>query len=212
MPILLLIRHGDNDVFKTRLAGRMPGVHLNADGLRQAKLLAQSLANAPLAAIYSSPLERALETAAPLAEAHRLEVQIHPGLIEIGYGRLQGRTYKQVQRMKVWKQVHEQPSAVQFPGGERMTDVLQRVVAALDELSAQHTEQQVIACVTHGDVVRLAVAHYLGLPLDEYNRFMVSTASVTTLALGNGRARLLNLNQVAQPAWPAAPQPGKKPA
>lgn len=209
MPILLLIRHGDNDVFKTRIAGRMPGVHLNADGLRQAQALAQDLAQAPLKAIYSSPLERALETAAPLAAAHGLEVIVNPGLIEVDYGRLQGRTYKQLKRMKVWQLVHRQPSAVQFPDGESMVELMRRTASTLDELAAQYEEQQVIACVTHGDVIRMAVTHYLGLGLDEFDRFQIATASITALALGNGRPRLLHLNQVNHLNWPSQPASGK---
>ncbi|TLN23048.1 phosphoglycerate mutase [bacterium] len=205
MPILLLIRHGDNDVFKKRIAGRMPGVHLNADGLRQAQTLAQSLSGAPLSAIYSSPLERALETAAPLAADHHLDVQVHRGLAEVDYGRLQGRSYKQLARTKLWKLVHERPSAVEFPGGERLTDVMQRTVETLDGLAAQYDDHTLVACVTHGDLIRLAVAHYLGMPLDEYQCFAISTASITTLALGKGHPLLLNLNQVAALKWPEPP-------
>lgn len=211
MPILLLIRHGDNDVFKTRLAGRMPGVHLNADGLRQAQTLTQTLSTAPITAIYSSPLERAVETAAPLAADHKLEVLIHPGLIEVDYGRLQGHTYKQLQRTKIWRLVHEKPSAVQFPEGESLNGVMQRTIATLDEVVSKYEEKQVIACVTHGDVIRMAATHYLGLRLDDYQRFTISTASITSLALGNGQMRLLNLNQVASLDWPTSPPP-KMPA
>ena len=209
MPILLLIRHGDNDVFKTRLAGRLPGVHLNADGLRQAQTLAEELADAPLKAIYSSPLERALETAAPLAAAHGLEVRVHTGLIEVDYGELQGRTYKQLKRLKVWQMLHKQPAAVQFPGGESLTNLLQRTARTLDELAAQYEDHQIIACITHGDVIRMAVTHSLGLGLEEFDRFQIATASITTLALGRGRPRLLNLNQVSRLEWPKPPEPDK---
>lgn len=210
MPILLLIRHGDNDVLKTRLAGRMPGVHLNPEGLRQAQTLAQSLSSAPLAAIFSSPLERALETAAPLAAAHHLEVNIHPGLIEVDYGGFEGRTYKQLRRTRLWKLVHEKPSQVQFPGGESLPAVMQRAVETMNGLAAQFDDGSFIACVTHGDIIRLAVAHYLGIPLDAYHCFSISTASITTLALGKDRPRLLNLNQVSRLEWPT-PQQEKKP-
>lgn len=211
MPILLLIRHGDNDVFKTRLAGRLPGVHLNADGLRQAQTLAQDLADAPLKAIYSSPLERALETATPLAAAHGLEVTIHPGLIEVDYGELQGRTYKQLKRLKVWQLLHRQPAAVQFPDGESLANLMERTARVMDELAAQYDDQQLVACVTHGDVIRMAVTHSLGLGLEEFDRFQIATASITTLALGRGRPRLLHLNQVHHLEWPQPPAPEKTP-
>ena len=84
MPVILLIRHGENDyVKKQRLAGRMAGVHLNQNGQKQAQALAETLGRAPIKAIYSSPLERAMETAAPLAQALGLPVQPRPGLIEV---------------------------------------------------------------------------------------------------------------------------------
>ncbi len=202
MPILLLIRHAENDVLKTRIAGRIPGVHLNAKGLRQAQALAQSLTDAPLTAVFSSPMERALETAAPLAAGHHLEVQVHPDLIEVDYGSVQGRTYKQLWRTKLWKLVHECPSAVQFPGGECMTGVMQRTVSTLDGLAERFDDDSLIACVTHGDLIRLAIVHYLGLPLDAYHSFSISTASITALALEKGCAHLLNINQVTSLEWP----------
>jgi probable phosphoglycerate mutase len=202
MPILLLIRHGDNDALKTRIAGRTPGVHLNANGLRQAQQLAQSLASAPLSAIYSSPMERTLETAAPFAADHHLEILVHPGLIEVDYGRFQWRTYKQLKQTNLWKVVHEKPSLVQFPGGESLVAVMQRTIETLDGLAKKHDEQDLIACVTHGDLIRLAVAHYLGLPMDDYHRISISTASITTIILGDNHPRLLNLNQVSQLEWP----------
>ncbi|HWQ05114.1 MAG TPA: histidine phosphatase family protein [Longilinea sp.] len=205
MAILLLIRHGDNDVFKTRIAGRMPGVHLNSAGLQQVQALADSLTSAPITAIYSSPMDRALETAAPLAANHSLEVSVHPGLIEVDYGRLQGRTYKQLKRLKIWKLVHEQPSAVTFPEGESLSGVMKRIVAALDGLACQYGDHSLIACVTHGDLIRLAVAHYLGIPLDHYQCFSIATASITTLVLGKNRPQLLNLNQVNVLEWPKPP-------
>ena len=121
MPVVLLIRHGENDVMHRRLAGRLPGVHLNEPGRGQAAALVERLKNLPVNAIYSSPLERALETAEPLAGTRELPVQVNPGLLEIDYGQLQGKTYKQLQRINAWKMLQEEPSRVQFPGGESLT-------------------------------------------------------------------------------------------
>ena len=81
MPILLLIRHGENEFVKqSRLPGRLPGIHLNEHGQEQALALAESLKTMPIRAIYASPLERALETAQPLADALGLAIQLRPGL------------------------------------------------------------------------------------------------------------------------------------
>src|SRR3954452_18283038 len=102
MTTILLIRHGENNMVGKRLAGRLPDVHLNDRGKQQAQQLAEALCKAPLKAIYSSPLERAVETAEPLAAELGLPVQIAPGLIELGYGDWQGKTLKQLSRLKLW--------------------------------------------------------------------------------------------------------------
>ena len=119
MPtLLLLIRHGENDVMYRRLAARLPDVHLNQRGREQAAALAQALTHAPIEAIYSSPLERAVETAQPLADARGLPVEIRSDLIEVNYGSWQGKTYAQLRRTNLWKTVHSTPSQVRFPDGE----------------------------------------------------------------------------------------------
>ena len=101
MPLLLLIRHGENEFVKTsKLAGQLPGVHLNERGNQQAAALAESLKEVPLTAIYSSPLERAIETAEPIAEHHKLELQLRTDLMDNDIGDWQGRTLKQVRRIK----------------------------------------------------------------------------------------------------------------
>ena len=107
MTLLLLIRHGENDFMQRRLTGRTAGISLNAKGRQQAQTLADALTHAPIKAIYASPLERAVETAQPLALAHGLEIQIRPALIEVDYGRFQGRTYKQLARTNLWKVLME---------------------------------------------------------------------------------------------------------
>lgn len=211
MTILLLIRHGENDVMHRRLAGRLPGVSLNANGQQQARELAEALRPAPIMAVYSSPLERAVETAQPLAESHHLSVQIRPALIEIDYGRWQGRTYKQLGRTNLWKKLLEKPSEVCFPGGETFIEVQQRVAAELDGLvrewqlpaESKPAQEQAIAVVAHADIIRLALAHYLNMALDDFLRLNVAPASISALQFdGAGRPKILNINQAAHFTWP----------
>ena len=114
------------------LAGRLPGVHLNERGRKQARELVELLKNHTLCAIYSSPLERAVETAEPPAFATDQKIQIQPGLLEIDYGRWQGRTYKQLQRLKAWQLLSKEPSQVQFPGGETLPGAQRRIITCLD--------------------------------------------------------------------------------
>lgn len=217
MTLLLLIRHGENDFMLRRLTGRTAGISLNTKGHQQAQMLADALTHAPLQAIYASPLERAVETAQPLAAAHGLEIQVRPALIEVDYGRLQGRTYKQLARTNLWKILLEQPSQIRFPEGETFEEVQQRVVTELDSLvrewqpaevsenpaKEKKSEEAVIAVVVHADIVRLALAHYLNMPLDDFLRLMVGPASVSMVqSKGSSRPRVICINQTANFSWP----------
>jgi probable phosphoglycerate mutase len=195
MPTILLIRHGENDFVKTgRMAGRLPGVHLNQKGRDQAQALAEKLAGAPVKAIYSSPLERAVETAEPLAKALGLELTLRPGLLETDIGEWQGLKAKGLSRLKIWKTVQNRPSLLRFPGGESFIETQQRICQELFSLAAQHDPKDTIACVSHADPIKLAVAYFIGLPLDMFQRLAVSPASVTALMLGDGSSALLTLN------------------
>jgi len=213
MTLLLLIRHGENDVMHRRLAGRMPGVHLNENGRSQAETLAAALSHAPIQAVYSSPLERAVQTAEPLAAARGLTVEIRPALCEVDYGDWQGRTYKQLRRVKLWKTVQQAPSQVRFPNGETLGEVQQRVVAELNDLARRHQpekdengeikEDSVIAVVAHGDIVRLALTYFLNMALDDFHRLVIFPASLSTVRLpAEGHPIVLNVNQIAGFAWP----------
>jgi len=224
MTLLLLIRHGENDYMLRRLTGRTAGISLNAKGQQQAQGLADALVHAPLRAIYASPLERAVETAQPLAQSHSLEIQVRTGLIEVDYGRFQGRTYKQLARTNLWKILLEKPSQIRFPDGETFSEVQQRVAAELETLvgewqarvEAEKTadgnkvEEAVIAVVAHADIVRLALAHYLNMPLDDFLRLMVGPASVSMVqSNGSSRPRVICINQTANFSWPEPRSPKK---
>jgi probable phosphomutase (TIGR03848 family) len=190
---LILIRHAVNDWVGEKLAGWTPGVHLNDEGRAQAAALARRLAEVPLAAIYSSPLERTLETAEPLAQAHGLAVQAREGLGETQYGDWTGRTLKELRDEKLWPVVQVYPSGARFPAGESMREVQARIVAELDAIRDSHTGQTV-AVVSHSDPIKMAVAHYTGLALDLFQRLTISPASVTAFAFTQFGPRLLCMN------------------
>ena len=198
MPVVLLIRHGENEyVKKGRLAGRKPGVHLNDRGRAQADALAEALKQIPLKAVYSSPLDRTMETAAPLAAIHKLEVIEVPGLQEVDYGKWQDKTLKQLATRKLWRTVQQNPSQMRFPGGESFAESQLRIVTALQELAAVHKPKDTFACVGHSDMIKLAVSYFIGQPLDLFQRLHVQPASVTTLVLSSEHgARLINLNHI----------------
>jgi probable phosphomutase (TIGR03848 family) len=204
MPLLLLIRHGENDYSKKgRLAGRLPGIHLNELGRSQAQELAVALAKAPIQAIYSSPLERARETAQPIAAALDLNIQLDPGLIESDVGEWQGKSVRRLALSRYWRIIQHAPSRAAHPGGESFIQTQTRVVAALESVCARHKPRGLVACVFHADPIKLAVAHFIGLPLDRFQRLACDTASVTLLAVGPGSAQLLSLNRRAPFEFPS---------
>lgn len=196
MPLLLLIRHGENEYVKTgKLAGHLPGVHLNARGRQQAEGLAKALAHVPLKAIYSSTLERAVETAEPIAQAHKIKIQLRPDLRDNDIGKWQGRSWKVLRRTKKWKLVQRAPSRFKFPEGESFLETQTRLASCLDEIVASHKPRDIVALVFHADPVKLLVAHLIGLPLDNFQRLACDTGSVTFMYVGEGSAHLIRLNQ-----------------
>jgi probable phosphoglycerate mutase len=202
MTNLLLIRHGENEFTRTgKLAGWTPGVSLNDAGQTQAQVLVERLKGAPIKHLYSSPLERAQETAAPLAAALRLPVHIRPALGEVRYGAWTGKSLKRLARTRLWRVVQGLPSAMQFPEGETMRAAQLRMVDALDEIVRDHPKDMV-AVFSHSDPIKLAVAYYLGMPLDLFQRIQISTCSITLLRLGQGQPSLVKLNDTG----PLAPR------
>ncbi len=194
MTILLLIRHAHNDYLKEgRLAGSLPGVHLNPEGQRQAQATARRLAHTPIAAIYSSPLERAVETARAIAAPHQLNIQIREELSEIRIGEWTGKTIQELQETKVWKQMQAHPVGVAMPGGESIDQVQKRMVAALDAIVAAHPHQ-IVAIVSHADPLKAALAHYLGMDLNTFQKIAIEPASITILAFDARGATLLRSN------------------
>ena len=209
MPLLLLVRHGENDYTKThKLAGRLPGVHLNEHGQKQAQELGEALKDVPIKAIYSSPLERAIETATPIAKARGLKVQVEKGLLETNVGKWQGRSLASLRLQKQWKVVQQAPSRAQFPEGETFYELQTRVAAALDAIVRNHKPKDIIACVFHADPIKLAIAHYIGLPLDNFQRLSCDTGSITALAIGEMGVNLIKSNQ--RPPFDFLPKEKKK--
>lgn len=192
---MLLIRHGVTDAVGVRLTSRLPGVTLNALGIEQVAQVCDRLRDLPLAAVYSSPLERARATAGPIARGHALDVIELDALNEVDFGEWTGLTFDELSRRPAWARFNAARASADVPGGERAADVQRRIVAALDDLQARH-EGAVIAAVSHGDVIRAAVLHAAGASLDLWHRFEVSPASISVIAYAAGSPRLLGVNEV----------------
>jgi probable phosphoglycerate mutase len=199
MTTFLLIRHADNDFLGKALAGRLPGVHLNAVGRRQAEALAERLGGQPIHALYTSPRERARETAEPLARRLGLEPRVAPELDEIDYGEWVGKSLAELEALPAWRRLHACRSCNRAPGGETTLEVQARVIAFLARLCGECFEQTV-ALFSHADPIKSALCFYLGIPLDICQRLEISPASVTAVAVGADGPRVLYVNQA-----PAAP-------
>lgn len=193
MTLLLLIRHGHTPTAGKVLTGWERGIHLTDRGREQAVSLVGRLQGVPLAAVYSSPLERCRETAAPLARDRGLSIRTRRDLIEVGYGEWTGRSIRQLARTKLWRSVQDTPSAVRFPGGESLQEVQARATDELRRISEGHPDATV-AVVTHADVVRLALAQFAGIHLDLYQRLVVEPASVSVVALSHGTPWIVKVN------------------
>jgi probable phosphoglycerate mutase len=204
MPIFLLIRHGETDYNKKmRIAGRLPDVHINRKGKQQAQSLVEVLAGAPIKAIYSSPLERTMETAEPLANALNLEIIPMPGLLETDCGEWQGQSIRKLRRQKLWQSVQQHPELFHFPAGESVNECQHRIVQVLETLRFKHDPRDLLACFGHADPIKQAVAYYLGLPLDNFQRLSIDPASITALQVQESGSRLLILNYKPSIPWDA---------
>jgi probable phosphoglycerate mutase len=198
MTQLLLIRHAVNDFVKTgRLAGWTPEVHLNEEGKAQAEALGRRLAETPINRIYSSPLERTMETAEAIQRHHpHVSILQNTEIGEVRYGDWEGKSIAALQGRKMWHVVQEYPSRAYFPNGETMRGVQTRAVNALETLAEQHPRETVVI-VSHADLIKMVLAHFLGMHLDNFQRIVVSPASISSLQLGYGRPYIGTINDTA---------------
>jgi probable phosphoglycerate mutase len=192
--LVLLVRHGQTPTTGKLLPGRAPGLHLAEVGTEQAQRAADRIAAlAKVDAIYASPLERARETAAPIAAARGMKVQIDKGLLECDFGDWTGAELKALMKLPEWNTVQRAPSTFTFPGGESFTAMQARMVTAIDRLRAKHAGGTIV-CVSHADPIKAAVAHAMGTHIDLFQRIVISTCSITAIAYGMGAPVVLTVN------------------
>lgn len=198
MTTILLIRHATNDFVKTgKLAGWTPGVHLSDEGKAQAEALGKRLADMPLQQLYSSPLERTMETAQAIQKYQpHLQIEHTIGLGEVRYGDWEGMNIGTLRKRKMWEVIQEYPSRAWFPNGETMRGVQQRAVDEIERLTMKHP-RETFAVVTHADVIKMVLAYYLGMHLDNFQRIMVSPASISSLHMNHSRPYIGTMNDVA---------------
>lgn len=193
MATLLLVRHAMCDPVGQRLAGRMQGIPLNATGRAQASHVARQLAREPIAAVYTSPRERARETATAVALASGCPVVDLAGLDELDFGQWTGRSFHDLQSEPEWQRFNTHRSTARVPGGESMLQAQARAVAVVESLREPHSGETAVL-VSHLDILRSVIAHYLGMPLDHLLRIEIAPASLCELSLEPWGDRIVRMN------------------
>ncbi|PSK98103.1 putative phosphoglycerate mutase [Murinocardiopsis flavida] len=209
---LLLVRHGLTAVTGTSLAGWTPGIHLDERGRTQAADVARRLADVPLRAVITSPLERCAETAAVIAAANTAAVDVATDdrFGECRYGDWTGRPLAELAREPMWRVVQSHPSAARFPGGESLAETSQRAVAAVRDHNARLLAEDpapVYAVCSHGDVIKAIVADALGLHLDQFQRIQADPCSLTVIRYTETRPFLVRLNDIGGSVADLVPDP-----
>jgi probable phosphoglycerate mutase len=195
--LVLLVRHGQTATTGQVLPGRAPDLSLAETGQEQASAVADRIG--PLkrvAAVYASPMERAQETAAPIAEAVGRDVKTEDGLNECDFGDWTGRRLSELRRRKDWSEVQNHPSRFRFPNGESFAEMQARTVETVETLGRRH-RGKVIVAVSHADTIKAVVSHAMGAHLDQFQRIVISPCSVSALLVaGEGPTIVLATNEV----------------
>jgi probable phosphomutase (TIGR03848 family) len=194
---ILLVRHGLTPTTGRVLPGRKPGLHLSDDGRKQAEAAAARIGKLKrVTAIYASPLERARETAMPIARVRGLALRIERGLLELDVGRWTGERLDRVSKRPEWSTVQRHPSGFRFPDGESFMEMQTRMTDTLGRLVERHRGGVVVA-VSHADPIKAALAHALGMHLDLFQRLTIAPGSIITSAYAGGPPMVLGVNALA---------------
>jgi probable phosphomutase (TIGR03848 family) len=191
---VILVRHGQTASTGKVLPGRAAGLHLADAGLEQAERAAVRIGELDrVDAIYTSPLERARQTAAPIGRLRGLRPVVDRGLQECDFGEWTGAELASLMKLPEWGTVQRAPSTFTFPGGESFSAMQHRIVSTIDRLRLAHPGGTIV-CVSHADPIKAAVAHALGTHLDLFQRIVISTCAISVLVFGGGGPTVLAVN------------------
>ena len=193
-----LVRHAQHGLLGKVLAGRMPGVALSPEGFDQAARLAGFYRGAAIRAVLSSPVQRAHETAQPIAAGLNLPITTVDGLSEIAFGAWTGARFDDLEGQARWRVWNAARSLTTPPDGESMGEAQARVIRCLLDHSSAGGE---IIAVSHSDVIKAVLAHVLGMPIDLTHRLQIAPASRSVLVIGDDFARVDAVN-LPLPALP----------
>ena len=188
-----LVRHGATDAIGRTFTGRRPGVRLNREGREQAERLAARFQNLDIRSVFSSPAERALQTAQSIASAARVTVEQRNAFHEIDIGSWGGATFEDLNLDEEFRLFNSVRSLTRPPSGELMLEVQNRAVGELLRIAEQYAGSAVVV-VSHSDVIRSALAYFLGMPLDLAHRLVIGLASVSLVQLSREHVLVVQIN------------------
>ena len=196
--LVLLVRHGRTPTTGQVLPGRAKGLHLADEGKAQAARAGERIAvlgAKRVKAVYASPMERARETAAPIAKSLGLTVKVMRGLIEADFGTWTGRNLGELSKLPEWQQVQRYPSGFRFPEGESFLQMQERACDAVRTLVVNHPGEAVVA-VSHADPIKAIVAEAMGTPLDLFQRIVIGPCSISAILYAHGGPMVLAVNSM----------------
>jgi probable phosphoglycerate mutase len=195
MTTIFLVRHAAHDLLGRVLTGRIPGVSLGAEGLRQSAHLAERLSQESISAVQTSPLERARETAGPIAARLGIKAECNEALTEIDYGAWSGMTFDALDADTRWATWNRAKAVHRPPGGESLLEVQCRAVSCIGSITKSHPNSGAVL-VSHCDVIKAILAYYLGLAIEGISRFEIGPASITTISVNDWGAKVLGVNEM----------------
>ena len=196
--VVFLVRHGQTPTTGKVMPGRAPGLHLAEAGQGQAQRAAERIAAlSPVpTAIYASPLERAQETAAPIARALGLRVRTNKGLLDAAVGSWEGKSLRTLAKTPEWRTVVNWPTGFRFPDGESFAEISLRALNTVLSLADEHKGERIV-CVSYADPIKVILAAAAGVPLDMFQRIVISPCSVSAVVISPGGPFVLCVNSTS---------------
>ena len=196
--VVCFVRHGTTASTGKILPGRARGLHLSDQGLKEAAKAGEALVGVSAATVYASPLERTRETATAISQHVGKAVVIERGLIECDFGSWTGESLAQLRKLPEWRVIQHSPSSFRFPGGESFPELQARLADTVGRLCKAHPGEVVVA-VSHADCIKVALASALGVPLDLFQRIVVSPCSISTVVYGSDGPSVLAMGASSAP-------------
>lgn len=193
---LYLIRHGNINCVDC-IPGRTPGLYLSSKGREQAVSISNFFKTRRLDLIFSSPLERTIETAKPLATEKNLQINTDDSFLEIDFGDWTGKNFNELEFDNRWKQFHFFRNGCKIPSGELMIEVQSRIVNRIEALRKRY-EGKSIAVFSHNDLIKSVIAFYLGISLDLFLRIIIDTGSISIIEFEDEQVEVAAINRTPE--------------